>query len=174
MNGDFVLATALFYIVTLISGLTLFWIGYLLFSRGVVEPRQVVTPPTVPAGTPPPPATASGEYGGVKLKIENIAPGTVCFILGAILVGIGLFRGPQEVSTSVKEAVKQSEARRDTELAVAMIDRSRMSASQPQFTFKEAIMRPDPLSGESLKRKQERLQKELQTVNTLLEPVMHL
>jgi|GEM_PF-6897424 len=148
---DFVLATSLFYTVTLICGMTLFILGYRLFRTGILGP--VVTT----QGTIDPAAPTPGSSGQVQFQIANVAPGTAFAILGAIVVGIGLWNGPQAISTAGKQAQETANVRAGAEERKAEAEKARQElttaaliASSPSFQSLRALSLPPPIPGGSV------------------------
>lgn len=95
---------AMYYIVTLLVGLGSIILGYRLFALGIeTKPSRI--------------AAAGGT--SYQLTIESAAPGTFFALFGAIIVTVGIWRGP-ELNHSLTNAVNTTTAveKQRTEVAI--------------------------------------------------------
>lgn len=72
-----ILSITIYKIVSLITGISLSYMGYKLFLAGIWGNA----------------GNAEGEFGDNKLIIKKAAPGTFFVIMGAIIIGLTIIKG---------------------------------------------------------------------------------
>lgn len=181
---DSVLATALFYSVTLVCGMTLFILGYRLFSLLPApgpSPSPGAPAPATPDATG---AVIDGRVANWSFTFKNIAPGTAFALFGAGVVVVGLLNGPHAIKRATDDAEKQAQLQADGKKAeaekarhelevVALKARDGGAAAQTKTVPVSApFSTPPNFSASSLRDEQRRLEeaaKRLQHINALLD-----